>query len=192
MIFSGSILSYQLTAAMVQLVLSLECLYVVTVAIFKISLGLFFLRLLTDNRSRLIIKWILILFSLFSTGYLFFAIFQCGIPRGSTFWLRKFAGQCASEPVGLGMGYIHAILTAGTDLMFLALTYPMIRNSQLEKREKVVVGFILCLATLYVSLSNNIFSNLIRVSSGCITSIIRFAWLPVLVSRSPDFFCMWL
>jgi hypothetical protein len=131
------------------MLLSLEALYVVTVLAFKISLSFFFLRVIVRPIERSIIIWVLTIFTFFSVGYLFFAIFQCGIPSGSTFWIHKLNDKCAPDQSGLGMAYTHAVLTAGTDLIFLVLPIPLLRRSiTFRVREKIVLGMIMGLGTL--------------------------------------------
>jgi hypothetical protein len=116
--------------------LSVEAFYIVTIALFKISLGLFFLRIIIEPLLRRIVHGTLVIFTIWSVGYLYFAIFQCGVPSGSRFWENKLAGRCGSDKLGLGMGYVHAILTAGTDLIFLALPIPMVFRTKIRSREK--------------------------------------------------------
>jgi hypothetical protein len=131
-----------------QILLSLESFYVVTVGFFKVSLAYYFLRIVIDQRTRQLIYAVLTIFSIYSFGYFFFAIFQCGIPSGSSFWERKIALECASDSVGLGLGYTHAILTASSDLIFLSLVIPIVVKSRLRMREKVIVCLLMAFATL--------------------------------------------
>jgi hypothetical protein len=130
------------------MLLALESFYVVTVGIFKVSLGLFFLRVLIEKWQRKVVHWTLIIFSTYSVGYFFYAIFQCGIPNGAVFWERKITSQCTSDATGLGLGYTHGILTALTDMVFVVLPFPVVRRARLNLREKMIVGGILGLATM--------------------------------------------
>jgi hypothetical protein len=111
------------------------------------SLGLFFLRVLIHPLQRAVVNWIIIIFTTYSVGYFFFAVFQCGVPSGSRFWQRKLAHQCAPDPLILGLGFGYAVLTAGSDLVFVCLTIPMLRQSSLRFTEKWVVGGIMILGT---------------------------------------------
>jgi hypothetical protein len=132
------------------MMLSVEAFYVVTIALFKISLGLFFLRIMIEPLQRRIIHGALVIFTIWSVGYLFFAIFQCGVPSGSRFWHNKLTGRCGSDKLGLGMGYVHAILTAGTDLTFVALPIPMVSRIKMQSREKWIVVSVFGVAIMYV------------------------------------------
>jgi hypothetical protein len=131
-----------------QIMLSLEAFYVVTMALFKISLGLFFLRILIRPQQKRIIYGILIIFLIWSMGYLCFAIFQCGIPSGSRFWVHKITDKCGSDALGLGMGYTHAILTAGTDLIFVSLPIPIVLEAKIKPREKWIIVCIFAIAVM--------------------------------------------
>ena len=90
----------------------------------KLSLGAFFLRILVGPIQRGAVWGILCLTTLIGTGYFFFAVFQCGVPNGKTFWERKLAGQCVSQGGCLAFGYVHAIIGAITDLLLSLLPIP--------------------------------------------------------------------
>jgi hypothetical protein len=98
--------------------------------------------------QKKVIHWIFIIFTTYSVGYFFFAVFQCGITTGGEFFEKRISGTCAKESAGLGLGYIHSILTAGTDLIYVFLPIPMINQSTLRFREKIVVGGILIVGTM--------------------------------------------
>jgi hypothetical protein len=140
-----SFVLYKLTE--LQMLLAVDSLYVVTIALFKISLGVFFLRVLIHPYQRTVIHWILYIFTTFSVGYLFFAVFQCGIPRGSDFWERRISNHCSPVALNLVLGYMHAVLSAASDLILMCLPIPALRNSTLKLREKIVVGGILTFGT---------------------------------------------
>jgi hypothetical protein len=118
--------------------------------LFKVSLGLFFLRLLKHPMQRRLIIVVVTIFSLFTIGYFFFAMFQCGMPIGDRYWTRRVAHECLPYSAGLGLAYAHAALTAGTDLMFIILPISVVRNSQLTTREKWTVATIMSIGTVYV------------------------------------------
>lgn len=124
-----------------------EVLYVVTMISLKISLGIFFLRILVERVYRKLVWGTLCLTTFVGTGYMFFAIFQCGVPNGKTFWNKKLAGQCVSVPGCLAFGYIHAIIGACTDLFLSVLPIPVVLKAKITKREKLIIVGILALAT---------------------------------------------
>jgi rhodopsin domain-containing protein len=125
------------------MLLAMECFYIATVGLFKISLGLFLARILITHWQRLILFWILGVFSIYTLGYFFFAVFQCGVPSGNSFWTRKLARQCASDSIGISLGYLHASLSAGSDITLVVLPIIALKNSLIKRGEKIVISCIL-------------------------------------------------
>jgi hypothetical protein len=128
------------------MLLALEVFYILTIGVFKVSIGLFFVRILTEKWQRGTIYCVLVIFSTFGVVYFFYAIFQCGIPTGSTFWQRRVANQCLSNSSGLGLGYTHGVLTALTDLIFVALPLWVVFKARLNLRERIIISGIMLLA----------------------------------------------
>jgi hypothetical protein len=128
--------------------LAIEALYTATVAFFKISLGLFFLRIIIARKQRQLVYGILVIYTIWCIGYGFFAVFQCGIPSGSRFWVHKITDQCGSDALGLGMGYTHAVLTAGTDIIFVLIPIPIVSKARIKPREKWVIMCIFAVAIM--------------------------------------------
>jgi hypothetical protein len=82
--------------------------------------------------------------------YFFYALFRCGLPGGKRLLLKKLSGDCASDTSILGLGYVHAILTSTTDLFFLALVVPLLKDTNLARREKIIVAGLMSIATVLV------------------------------------------
>src|ERR1700712_1528455 len=116
----------------------------------KGALALFFLRIIVESWQRKVIYTTLTVSTVFGTGYFFYAVFQCGVPHGTTFWVRKLSGECAGTASILGLGYTHALVNALTDLTFVSLSIPMLSKVRITHREKVIVGGIFFLASVYV------------------------------------------
>jgi hypothetical protein len=127
----------------------IEVFYVWTMIMLKISLALFFFRLMKDKRERRIL-WIVVgASSVFGFAYFWFAVFQCGVPgKGKEFWYKKITEQCVSNVSALAMAYTHALIQAGTDILLVSLPIPMVRKAKINRREKNVVIGILLLATV--------------------------------------------
>ena len=144
----------------------------------KISLGLFFLRILTTP-SRMTALWrttlvtVLSLSTTFGLIYFFFAIFQCGIPRSgeNSFLVKMIQSRCANASVGLGLGYSHGVITMLTDWMCGLLPVCMLWNSTMPRGTKTVIGALLGVASV-----------------GSIASIVRLAYINSIVVPSGDFF----
>jgi hypothetical protein len=130
------------------IVLAIEVFYIVTVGFFKVSLALFFLRVTIIRSLRRAIIWVVGIISVFGAGYFFFAIFQCGPPQRSTFFIKKLEQQCASYSATIGLAYTHGVLMALTDLLFLLLVYPIISPTTLRPREKFNVALLLGIGAL--------------------------------------------
>jgi hypothetical protein len=114
----------------------------------KATLSLFFLRIIVETWQRRIIYFNLTLVTFLGVAYFFYAIFQCGIPHGTTFWVNKLTGECAGTSSILGLGYTHALVNALTDLSFVALSIPMLKKVHINHREKIIVGGIFFLASV--------------------------------------------
>lgn len=142
-------------------------------ALLRVSLGYFFLRIIHGTTQRRIIYGIMISYSLFSFGYFWYTIFQCGVPTKEHFWEKKTLSKCGPGIRGLVVGYFHSAITAGADFTFLVLPLPVILKSNLNSRERTGVILLLCLSML-----------------GCVASLIRIKWVPAVVDLSTDIFCM--
>jgi hypothetical protein len=119
----------------------------------KISLGIFFLRILIDRWQRRIIYTLVIISTLFGVAYFWYAVFQCGVPNlGKAFWEKRLENECTYGNGLIGIGYAHAGLMAVTDLTMAVLPIPILKRARISLREKIVVASILVLAALYVNI----------------------------------------
>jgi hypothetical protein len=144
----GQIVAFWLTAAL-QFLLASETLYVWSMIFLKISLGIFFLRILVEKWQRATVYWVVGISTLFNFGYFWFVAFQCGVPNsGAEFWEKKITRQCASSGMILGFGYTQAGLSFLTDVCLAALPIPVLMRARIRKREKWVVGGILIMAAM--------------------------------------------
>jgi hypothetical protein len=126
-----------------------EMFYILSMLFLKITLAIFFLRIMVSTWQRRIVYAAVGLSTTFNLGYLFFVIFQCGIPAGpSMFFIRRVTGQCTTSAQILGVSYAHAGITTTTDLIFGILPIPMLKHTTMNQREKITVSFILILAAV--------------------------------------------
>lgn len=114
----------------------------------KGALALFFLRIIVESWQRKVIYATLTVSTVFGTGYFFFAVFQCGVPHGTSLWMKKLSGECLGTSSILGLGYTFALVNALTDLVFVSLSIPMLKKVRITRREKVIVGGIFFLASV--------------------------------------------
>jgi hypothetical protein len=117
----------------------------------KVSLCLFFLRIMVSKRQRYIIYSIAAFSTVFGTAYFFYGLLQCGAPvESELFWKKRILGLCVQRGSILGMSYTHAIVSAATDLSLAVLPIPMIVRAKITRNEKFIVVGILTIAVTYV------------------------------------------
>jgi hypothetical protein len=115
----------------------------------KISLGIFFLRIVIRPWEKRVVYVCLAVSTVFGIAYFFFAVCQCGMTKDSfEFWTKLISNKCVTPAQVLGVSYTHAILTTVTDWIYAVLPIPMLHKSQLARREKVIVGLILVLGAM--------------------------------------------
>ncbi|CAA9960858.1 hypothetical protein PTMSG1_04242 [Pyrenophora teres f. maculata] len=146
-----------------------ECGYIMSMMIIKISVCIFFARIIV-RRAHFIIIYVTAGVSIVSSLTAFFhCIFRCGTDL-SVYIIKQVTNNCASTSLDLFMGYQQGAFSALTDIIFVILPVLILRNAQMDLRSKLSVGFILSLAAL-----------------GFICSIIRFRYIDGL-ARTEDFF----
>ncbi|KAF4550633.1 Hypothetical protein D9617_16g014210 [Elsinoe fawcettii] len=125
-------------------------LYIITTLSLKISLTLFFLRLLpptTHRPHRLVLYACTALFLLLGTVYFFLTLFDCGNPLH--YLENQLSGKCfPKRRVGIPTAYVHAVLNAATDIIFVLVPLLVIRKSQLSPRSRAVVTTLLVLGAV--------------------------------------------
>jgi len=125
-----------------------EVFYSVTVILLKISLGLFFIRILTQKWQRLTIQTMMAVSTIYGAVMIIFAIFHCGADRDALSYLtKKLQLRCVSKSVDLVMMYTGGAVTTLTDCIFVFLPLFMLQKAQLTRREKATVAFIMLLGS---------------------------------------------
>jgi hypothetical protein len=136
----------------IQLLIISEVFYIITMITLKLSLGVFFLRIMVEPWQKRSVYVIVTISTLMGIAYFLFALFICGLPVDAHFyWVRRFEGGCASSSTILGISYSHAVVTALTDLLLALLPLPMVKKATITSKEKIVVMTIFTIATAYVS-----------------------------------------
>ncbi|CAI6336545.1 unnamed protein product [Periconia digitata] len=136
-----------------------ESAYVLTVLAIKISLAIFFKRIVVKQRHVRIIYTTVALTTVSSTAAFFYAIFRCG-PDINNYATSQLENQCMSRTADRFCAYQHAAIGLLTDCVFVILPVPLLWSLNMERRSKIMVGVILFAATL-----------------GCICSAIRFRYV---------------
>jgi hypothetical protein len=131
------------------MLLTVEASYVMSMIFLKLSLGVFFFRIMVLRWQQICVHLILICSISMAMAYFFFILFWCGFPVDAhTYWASLIANKCAPVPVTLGMSYAHSVLTAATDLSLLLLPIPVLLRLHMRRNEKWAVVSIFFIATL--------------------------------------------
>jgi hypothetical protein len=133
---------------MAQYIFISELLYVVTTAVVKLSIGVYFFRLASKQYQFRIIYINLAVVMLFSTIYFFFLLFQCN--PVSYIWGQydNDRGSCLSKTVLANVTYAHAAMSAVTDWAFGILPIFFVWKLKMDSRTKLSVILILSLGFL--------------------------------------------
>jgi hypothetical protein len=115
----------------------------------KISLGIFFIRIVPHQWQRILIKGTVSTTTVFGVVCLLYSIFRCGIPLGGAVgFQRELLGECTSKTTMIAMAYSNGILSMVSDLLFALIPFSIIRQTQMDRRNKIIVYLVLCVGTL--------------------------------------------
>lgn len=156
--------------------------------IVKISLGIFFARIVVARWHIMLIYWTVGVNVFSAASAFFYVIFRCGA-NVDRYVLQQLKDQCAPRGLDRFMAYqsgqqsrnssrsdilltseTTAVFSTLTDLIFVVLPIIVLWNANMDRRSKISVGIILCLA-----------------ASACICSMIRFQYVDGL-TQIDDFF----
>jgi hypothetical protein len=141
-----------------QWTLIFNCLYVLTTILFKISLAMFFLRIVVAKWHRRLLVISTAIFTAFSLAYMFITTFRCGLPKDLL--LHTARGKCITADIITPLLYVSGIFNALMDIMFACLPTTILWNSQMPIRTKVSCCILLSMGGL-----------------SCVASIIRIGLL---------------
>lgn len=123
--------------------------YIITMIFLKLSLGIFFLRVIIEKWQKRSIHVIIAINTVVGIGYFFFALFDCGTPvTAHNFWERRISKQCVNFDIILGLSYAHAGVNALTDLLLALLPISIVKRSTMTIKEKRIIIGIFLIATL--------------------------------------------
>ena len=148
-----------------------EIFYGTSSSLVRIAIGMLLLRLTTIDWHRIII-WIVMVFSSVAGITLMFTImYQC--QPIEFFWTqytsRPDEGHCIDPNVIIGFIYAHGAVGCICDWTLGILPWVMVRGLNMNRRTKVTVGILLCMANF-----------------GSIASIVRFYCIKQ-IATSSDF-----
>ncbi|KAL6707453.1 hypothetical protein ACN47E_004023 [Coniothyrium glycines] len=124
-----------------------EVFYVLTTTLLKISLGLFFLRILTKRWQVRIFHAILGTSATYGLFYVFVTIFQCGDPAKVADSLLA-SPKCLPGPLLLTTGYLYGGLNVIADWTFVLIPISVLVDSNLDRRSKISVSIVMALGAV--------------------------------------------
>jgi len=126
-----------------------EATYIMAMMMLKISLGIFFARIVVKPWQIGII-YVNVGVNIFSSAAAFFyCLFRCG-SNIEKYVEQQMSNRCTPQALDRFVAYQQAAFTTLTDVVFVALPVLILWNANMSRRSKFSVGFILCLATLFV------------------------------------------
>lgn len=140
-----------------------EVFYILTTTFLKVSLGLFFLRVLTQPWQRNLFHTILAISAVYGAFYFLVTIFQCGNPAKLADSLLG-ARNCAPSWFLLTTGYFYGIINVISDWTFTLIPIVILLDSDIDLRSKISVSIVMGFAAI-----------------GSIASIMRMVYLKALL-----------
>ncbi|KAF1927218.1 uncharacterized protein M421DRAFT_65929 [Didymella exigua CBS 183.55] len=136
-----------------------EVFYILTTTLLKISLGLFFLRVLTKKWQKIIFHTILGISAVYGLFYSLTTIFICGDPAKLADNLAG-SGKCLPAGFILATGYIYGVINIIADWTFVLIPIVILIDSDIDRRSKISVSIVMGLGAV-----------------GSVSSILRMVYL---------------
>jgi hypothetical protein len=138
----------------------------------KISLGVLLLRFIMEKWQKKVVWITIVLSTIYSIGYFFVNLFQCGYFANIQEYLQKKQNsQCLGEPQILGMTYTFSAVNAVTDWVLTGIPFLVLRRTHMNSKQKATVGFILLLG-----------------ATSSVASVVRFKFIPNITAPTLSFF----
>lgn len=124
-----------------------EVFYILTTTTLKISLGLFFLRVLTKRWQKLLFHIILAVSASYGLFYVLSTIFACGDPNKIADVLVG-SRKCLPKDFILSTGYIYGAINVIADWTFVLIPICVLLESDLDRRSKISVSIVMGLGAI--------------------------------------------
>jgi hypothetical protein len=124
-----------------------EATYIVTVAVLKLSLGIFFARIVVKPWQLWTIYSTVAVNIVSSTASFFYVLLRCGVNL-NIYVYEQLANRCTPRSLDRFFAYQQAAFTTITDCIFATLPIFILWDAHMDIRSKLSVGFILSLAGL--------------------------------------------
>ncbi|KNG46013.1 hypothetical protein TW65_07209 [Stemphylium lycopersici] len=165
--------------------------YVLSMLTIKLSLAIFFARIVVRRWHLILIYVSLAICMVSSISAIFYCFFRCGTNLDE-YAIQQLVNNCTPRHFDLFMAYqqanvvFKAAFSTLTDLVFVAMPLLVLWNANMDRRTKFSVGAILCMATLY-GLANPAVGFSLTLRSGTVCSIVRFRYIEGLLDISNFF-----
>ncbi|KAH8708461.1 hypothetical protein GQ44DRAFT_752789 [Phaeosphaeriaceae sp. PMI808] len=146
-----------------------EVFYILTTTTLKISLGLFFLRVLTKRWQTMIFHVVLCISATYGLFYVLTTIFACGDPAQFADAMMG-SKKCLPKTFQLTTGYLYGAINVISDWTFVLIPISVLLDSDLDRRAKISVGIVMALGAI-----------------GSVSSILRMVYLKGLIIRGMAF-----
>jgi len=130
-----------------QFTIASEAAYVATVMVLKISLAIFFARIVVKRWQLKLIHSTVAISCISGTATFFYVLFRCGSDLNA-YAIQQLHHKCTSQPLDRFFAFQHAAFAFTTDCVFAFLPIPLLWNTNMTRRAKCSIGLILSLATL--------------------------------------------
>ncbi|KAH7066820.1 hypothetical protein BKA63DRAFT_607721 [Paraphoma chrysanthemicola] len=124
-----------------------EVFYILTTTVLKISLGLFFLRVLTKRWQTLLFRILLGVSATYGLFYVISTIFVCGDPTRIADTLLG-SKQCLPRAFILSTGYLYGAINVVADWTFVLIPICILIDSDLDRRAKISVSIVMALGAV--------------------------------------------
>ncbi|KAF1947433.1 hypothetical protein EJ02DRAFT_89766 [Clathrospora elynae] len=124
-----------------------EIFYILTTTFLKMSMGLFFLRVLTQKWQMRLFHVILAISATYGLFYAVVTLFQCGNPANLADSLIG-SKKCLPAVFMLTSGYVYGILNVLADWTFVLIPISVLVDSELDRRSKISVSLVMCLGAV--------------------------------------------
>ena len=138
----------------------------------KVSLGVLLLRFIMEKWQKNVVWITVVLSTVYSIGYFFVNLFQCGyFANIQEFLQKKQTNQCLGESQILGMTYTFSAVNAVTDWVLTCIPFIVLYKTHMNSKQKATVGLILILG-----------------ATSSVASVVRFKFIPNITAPTLSFF----
>jgi hypothetical protein len=113
----------------------------------KISVSILFARIVVKRWQLIVIYTTVFISCVSASAAFFYCLFRCG-PNLDHYALRQLSNLCTPRKLDRFFAYQHAAFAFSTDCVFVLLPIPLLWNTNMNRKSKISIGFILSLATL--------------------------------------------